>query len=189
MTLRIVSQPGAEPATAAEVKTDARIDTTALDTTIDLLITAARKVAEDRTGRAFITQTWELVLDTFPSNEIEIGMLPIQLITSVKYYDSANVLQTMAAADYALDDDTLPGWVLPAYGVSWPSTYDIANAVIIRFIAGYGAAAADVPAELRMWIRAQAALAARNPDGLLDGRAAPIPFIDGLLDSYRLRWI
>jgi uncharacterized phiE125 gp8 family phage protein len=118
-----------------------------------MLITAARKVAENITGRGFITQTWELVIDKFPAKEIEIGMLPIQSITSVKYYDTAGVLQTLSAStDYAADVDTLPGWVLPAQDFTWPDTLDMAQAVIVRFVAGYGAAGSSVPAEIRMWI-------------------------------------
>jgi uncharacterized phiE125 gp8 family phage protein len=189
MTLRIITAPAVEPALNSEVKLDARIDTSALDAPIDMLITAARKVAENRTGRSFITQTWEQVLDKFPAKEIEIGMLPIQSVTSVKYYDSAGVLQTMSTADYTLDVDTLPGWLLPAFGVSWPSTHDVAQAVIIRFVAGYGSAATDVPAEIKMWIRAQVAASIDHQDGLMDGRAVPLPFIDGLLDHYRIRWL
>jgi uncharacterized phiE125 gp8 family phage protein len=156
---------------------------------IALLIPAARKVAENMTGRGLINQTWEQVYDKFPEREIEIGMLPIQSITSLKYYDADGVLQTMSAADYVLDQDTLPGWVLPAYNFDWPSTYDSAQSVIIRFVSGYGAAGASVPAEIRMWISAQCAAAYNNPHGLLDGKAATLPFIDGLLDSFRVRWL
>jgi len=156
---------------------------------IALLIPAARKVAENITGRGLILQTWEQVYDKFPAREIEIGMLPIQSITSVKYYDVDGVLQTVANTDYVLDVDTLPGWVLPAYGFSWPATYDSAQSVIIRFVAGYGAAGSDVPAEIKMWISAQCAAAYNNPSGLMDGKAAALPFIDGLLDGHRIGWL
>lgn len=159
---------------------------TTSDPMLAMLIASARKVAEDRTGRAFITQTWEKVLDAFPVNELELGMLPGQSIASVKYYDSAGALQTMDAADYVLDSDTIPGWVLPAYGVSWPSTYGVAQAVIVRFLAGYGATGASVPSEIRMWISAQVAASYRNPSGLMEGKAQPLPFIDHLLDAYRI---
>lgn len=161
------------------------VNTTA-DPMLRMLISGARKVAEDRTGRVFITQTWEQVLDAFPTSELEIGMLPIQSITSVKYYDSDGALQTIDAADYVLDTDTLPGWVIPASGVSWPSTYDAAQAAIVRFVAGYGSTGASVPNEIRMWISAQVAAAYRNPTGLLEGNPQPLPFIDHLLDAYRI---
>jgi uncharacterized phiE125 gp8 family phage protein len=176
---------------------------TTSDPKLRMLIAAARQVAENITGRAFITQTWELVLDQFPSSwsssswhhhhpqssgrEIEIGMLPIQSVTSVKYYDAAAALQTVDEADYALDVDTLPGWLLPAVGFDWPSTLDMAQAVVIRFVAGYGDSGVDVPAEIRMWIAAQVKAAWDNPDGLADNRYAKLPFLDGLLDAYRLR--
>ena len=161
---------------------------TTSDPMLSMLITAARRVAEDRTGRALITQIWEQVLDEFPANEIQISMMPIQSIASVKYYDTDGVLQTMDAANYTTDVDTIPGWLLPAVNVDWPSTYDMSQAVIIRFVAGYGSAGSSVPAEIRMWISAQVAAAYNNPDGLLmEGKAAALPFIDGLLDAYRIR--
>lgn len=161
---------------------------TTSDPMLAMMITAARKMAEVRTGRSLITQTWEQVLDKFPANEISIGMMPIQSITSVKYYDADGVLQTMSAADYTTDVDTLPGWLLPATDVDWPSTYDMSQAVIIRFVSGYGSTGASVPAEIRMWISAQVAAAYNNPDGLLmEGKAAALPFIDSLLDAYRIR--
>jgi uncharacterized phiE125 gp8 family phage protein len=162
---------------------------TTSDPMLAMLIKAARQVAENITGRGLITQTWEQVLDKFPAKEIEIGMLPILSITSVKYYDETGALQTMSSADYVLDQDTLPGWVLPAQDVSWPSTMDMAQAVIIRFVAGYGAAGSSVPANIRMWISAQCAAAYNNPDALMDGKYVCLPFLDGLLDPYRLRWL
>jgi uncharacterized phiE125 gp8 family phage protein len=162
---------------------------TTSDPMLGMLIKAARKVSENVTGRGLITQTWERVLDKFPSKEIEIGMLPIQSVTSLKYYDDASVLQTMDAADYVLDVDTLPGWVLPAQDVTWPTTLDMAQAVIVRFVTGYGSAGSSVPAEIRMWISAQCAAAYNNPDALMDGKYACLPFIDGLLDAYRIRWL
>jgi len=161
---------------------------TTTDPLLGMLITGARTAAEQRTGRALITQTWEQVYDAFPANEIEIGMLPIQSIASVKYYDAAGALQTLDPSNYVLDADKLPGWLLPATGVTWPSTYDMANAVIIRFIAGYGAAGGSVPAQIRMWVAAQIKASFDAPDGLIAGNTQPLPFIDGLLDAYRIKW-
>lgn len=160
---------------------------TTSDPMLGMLITAARSIAEQRTARAFITQTWELLLDVFPTKEIEIGMLPLQSIASVKYYDSDGVLQTMDTADYVLDIDAVPGWLLPAYNVTWPATYAIAQAVIIRFVAGYGAAGSSVPAEIRTWICAQVAAAYRNPSGLLEGNPATLQFLDHALDTHTIR--
>lgn len=157
------------------------------DPLLALLITAARKVAEVRTGRALITQTWEQVLDAFPARGVELNALPIQVIDSVKYYDTEGVLQTLDPSAYTVDDDTLPGWLLPAYDTEWPDTLDTAQAVRIRMTVGYGATGASVPEEIRAWISAQVAASYDAPDGLMDGRAVSLPFIDGLLDPYRIR--
>jgi len=162
---------------------------TTSDPMLTMLIKTARQVAENITGRGLITQTWEQVLDKFPEKEIEIGMMPIQSITSVKYYDEAGALQTVNPTNYVLDVDTIPGWVLPAINVSWPSTMDIAQAVIIRFVSGYGNAGSSVPAEIRMWISAQVAAAYNNPDALMDGKYTCLQFIDGLLYPYRIYWL
>jgi uncharacterized phiE125 gp8 family phage protein len=184
MTLRLITGPSIEPVTLAEVKRDARIDGTELDSDVELAITTARLDAEAQTGRVLITQTWELVLDKFPENEIQIGMLPVQSIESVKYYDGNGTLTTIDPVYYSLDADTLPGWVLPAYSYDWPTTQDIANAVLIRVVAGYGAGATDVPAPIRQWIRYRAASSPTLLTGLPESK-----HMDALIDQYRLHWI
>lgn len=184
MSLRLITAPASEPVTVDEVKFDASIDGSESDVVIASLIKAARIEAEKRTGRALITQTWELVLDAFPAAEIEIGKLPVSTITSVKYYDTNGVQQTLASDKYALDADTLPGWVLPAYGTDWPDTYDMANAVVIRFVAGYGDASA-VPDDIKLWIRAHAAREADKGQN----QVVVSDFVDGLLDQYKLSFL
>lgn len=185
---RLITAPTVEPATVAEVKLDARIDITELDDTIEILITAARMQAEDITGRALINQTWELVLDKFPVDDrIRVEKLPIGSITSVKYYDVDGVLQTLSASLYALDADNLPGWIYPVEGESWPSVRDQENSVIIRFVAGYGAAASDVPAPIRYWIRAQAAAAIQQQSDQAD-KSVNMQFVTDLLNAYKLSW-
>lgn len=190
MTLRIHTPPAAEPVTVDEIKLAGRITGTALDARITSLIPAARRLAESLTGRALILQTWECVLDAFPENDLRIGMLPIQSVTSVKYFDPDGVLQTMDPGDYVLDVDTLPGWLLPAYGVSWPATRCQAQAVTVRFVAGYGNTGADVPAELKEWITVQVCAAIEHPTRLSHGniiQELPRGFADALLDDYRIR--
>lgn len=189
MTLRLITGPSVEPATVAEVKLDARIDGGELDETIGLLITSARQSAEEITGRALITQTWELVLDRFPFDDrIEIGKLPISSVTSVKYYDVDGVLQTLDSSLYAVDVDTLPGWIYPVEGESWPSVRDEENSVIIRFVAGYGDSASDVPAQIRYWIRAQAAAAIQSQSDQVD-KSPTMQFVNDMLNPYRLHWV
>jgi len=189
MTLRIITPPAVEPVTVAEVTTWARIDNQASDSILSMLITAARRLAERRTGRALITQTWEQVLDAFPIDALRLGMMPIQSVTSLQYYDSSYALQTVDSQNYVLDANTQPGWLLLALNAAWPTAGDVANSVIARFVAGYGASGSDVPSDIRMWISSQVAAAYDNPYGLMDGKAADLQFIDAALDSYRVNWL
>lgn len=189
MALKLITAPAAEPILLATAKAHLRVDHANDDTLIDALITAARQAAEDRTGRAIITQTWELVLDAFPANEIQIAKPPVTGITSVKYIDTAGAEQTLGTDQYLLDADAFPGWLLLAYGASWPDTQDAANAVRIRFTCGYGASESAVPAALRQWMLiAIATMYAQREATSVGLSVAEVPrnFIDGLLDPYRL---
>jgi uncharacterized phiE125 gp8 family phage protein len=110
-------------------------------------VVTARRHVEELTGRALITQTWDLFLEAFPS---EIALRPrLQTVTHVKYIDTNGTLQTLATSQYTVDANAEPGRIVPAYGVSWPGTRSVPNAVQVRFVAGYGLTSDTVPQELR----------------------------------------
>lgn len=189
MTLRLVNAPTTEPVTVAEVKLDLRIDESEFDTQLAMLITAFRKRAEDITGRALMPQTWELLLDKFPAvADIAIGLLPITAVTSLKYYDTNGVLQTLDASNYELDKDTLPGWINQTEAGQWPSVRSQKNSVIALLAAGYEDAAA-VPSEFKYWIRLQVQKAFTAGSHLVAG-STPAKIEDdtlnSMLDAYKV---
>jgi uncharacterized phiE125 gp8 family phage protein len=188
MAHKLITAPTVEPLDATTLKLWCRIDGSDEDTLLtSLFIPAARLACENATGRALITQTWESVLDGWPAaSAIELLRAPVIAITSVKYIDTAGVEQTMDSADYALDKDSEPGWLLPAYDTDWPEARDTANAVRVRYTAGYGATAADVPQALRMWIALHAAAAYQSREAASDKPLHINPALDGLLDPYRV---
>lgn len=146
--LKTITGPATEPISLADAKAHCHAGDDE-DAVITLYIAAARERAEFVTGRRFITQTVERVLDSFPTANIELPGSPVQSITSVKYLEAvAGVETTMPGADYVLDKDSEPGWLMPAYGTQWPSTHPTALAVRVRYVAGW-ADAASVPANLR----------------------------------------
>lgn len=151
LRLTLVTPPPIEPISVAEAKLHARIDETADDTLVAALITAAREMAESYTRRAFVTQTWKMFLDAFPSDtEIELPKAPLQSVTHVKTYDDADVATVFAASGYFVDASTRPGRIVLRDAASWPTTATrVANAIEVQFICGYGNAPTDVPLKIR----------------------------------------
>ena len=64
MRLNPTSSPAVEPVTIAEAQSFLRIDDGDDSVSLASLITAARDWAERTSGRALITQTWEMILDS-----------------------------------------------------------------------------------------------------------------------------
>lgn len=186
MTLRYVSGPTTEPVTLAQAKAHLRVDHDAEDALISALIVTARGMAEHKIGRALGTQTWTRTLDKFPDGALELGMPPVQSITSVSYIDAAGDEQTLSTSDYILDSVQAPGWVLPSSDLgAWPSTADTINAVTVTFVTGW--AAASVPQEIKQYILMHVASMYDRRDAVSDvgNNAAYLPFVDRLLD----RWV
>ena len=189
MPLKLITAPAVEPISLAEAKAHLRVDAASEDTLIGLLIGSARQAAEHELGRSLITQTWELVLDAFPAGQIEIPAGGVASVVSVKYHDAAGVEQTLDTADYIVDTDSTPAHVVLADGSGWPSTADRPAAVRVRFIAGFGATAADVPASIRHWMLLHIGSGYANRESVAAG--APVVELPGryhaaLLDPYRV---
>lgn len=147
MALKLVTGPAEEPITLAEAKSHCRIDFTDDDTLLAGLIIAARNQAEAITRRALVTQTWDLLLDRFP-RQIDVPRAPLLSVTSINYIDDAGVSQLLASTEYKVDANSEPARITEAYGKTWPTTRREINAVTVRFVAGFGAAA-DVPQAIK----------------------------------------
>lgn len=73
MQLSLVIPPIVEPITLAQAKAHLRVDTPNDDALITELISASREFAEGICRRAFCTQGWKLVLDSWPSPAMNIS--------------------------------------------------------------------------------------------------------------------
>lgn len=137
------------PVTLEECKEEIGIlDDDTQDNRIRRLIRTATKHIENDSRIIVMTQTYQLYLDRFPSDVIEIRRCPVASLTHVKYYLD-DVLTTWAAANYQTDIITEPARLWPVNGQYWP-TADVNkfNAVQIEFVAGY-ASASVVPDEIK----------------------------------------
>lgn len=189
MTTRLITPPANEPVTLAEAKLHLRVDHNADDALIEALITGAREQCEHLIGRSLLPQTWEKTLDSFPLFEnIELLNPCIISITSIKYISAITANEvTLAANQYSLDKDSEPGWVMSATDFVWPDTLPVANAVRVRYVAGY-ANAASVPSSIKNWIKLAIDTAYENRGGLADKSMGLLPhdFYSGLLDRHRI---
>ncbi len=147
MALQLTSPPAEEPITAAEVKVHSRVSGAAEDPLLTQLIGAARRRAEADTKLAFVTQAWTWYLDAFP-RFFELPLNPVQSVTAIKYLDDAGVEQTLDSAVYRSDLFSRPARVTTDFGQTWPTSYPVANAVRLEFVAGFGTAA-DVPDNIK----------------------------------------
>jgi uncharacterized phiE125 gp8 family phage protein len=149
--MKVITPPAIEPVTLANVREQLGINNAA-DTASDAVITRriieARQWVEGFIRRALISQTLEVRMDCFPEY-IQLPHPPVISVTSVKYIDTDGTEQTMSSSDYVLDDYPLVPFIREAYGTTWPSTRDEPNAVRVRYVAGYGSNATDVPQLIR----------------------------------------
>ena len=152
----MVTAPVGYPVTLDEARHQVQQAGTVDDDYLGLVVLpAATERAESATGRALLTQTWDLTLDRFPDDRyIEIPRPPLVSVTHVKYYNTSGTLVTLTAnTDYVVESGARlrRGRVgLLASGV-WPVPRDQQGAVIVRFICGYGTSQ-SVPALLKAGI-------------------------------------
>lgn len=164
MPLTLVTPPQSEPISVAEVRHQIRQGDSIDDGYIgSVLIPAVRERFEKATGRAAITQTWDYVLDGFPSCDfIDIPKPPLQSVTYVRYIDTGGTTQTMTVTtDYLVQAPSGPraarGRVYLPFSESWPTPLSQIGAVTIRFICGYGSTTDSVPALVRQAMLVDAA--------------------------------
>ena len=204
MRLNPILPPALEPVTIAEVQAFLRIDGADENVLLSSLITTARDWAERTSGRAFITQTWEMILDSpdekafrnicrnlrygMITNQdavlingfwyedyraIEIPRPPLQQIVKIEVIGYDGVKIEVPKTSYMVDlGGENPGRVTLGIGSAWPWQRGFSS-FIITLKAGYGDAAADVPAIIKTAIlQAVAHLYEHRDDADLDESAA-----------------
>jgi uncharacterized phiE125 gp8 family phage protein len=179
MNLVIVTPPTEEPVSLANAKLQMRVDHTADDTLIGIIIAAAREQCEEISRRAFVTQTLRLSLDAWPCEEnyISLPRPPLQSVTSVKYTDWNGAEYTLSAStDYLVDIDSEPGRVVLRSGAAWPgAVLCSAGAIKIIYVAGFGAATA-VPKKYQQAVQILAAHFYENRETASPDSLSEIPF-------------
>ena len=135
----ITSTTPAPLVTVAEAKLHSRIDTAEDDLLLSGYIAAATELVEQETGQHFVQRECTIYYDDWPAGDcLKLPVYPLQAVNSVKYLDADNDLQTMSAADYAVDLTSIMPRISLVNGASWPSAdlYPV-SAVAIAVTSGY----------------------------------------------------
>lgn len=173
MRSTLVEPPAVEPVSVAEAKVQAVIEHDEHDDMVSRLIMAARQEAEQKTGRALITQTWRQRGNS-NGGAVELRRWPALEIVNVS--DSRGELPSTEWAAQ-LGDSPVVEPVVRFEGV-----------VTVTYKAGYGAEPEAVPAPIRQWIVATAASLYEHRERTVTGTiTAKLEFLDGLLDTYMVQ--
>jgi uncharacterized phiE125 gp8 family phage protein len=203
MPLQMVTPPVLEPVSLDEVKHHLRVDIEDDDALITALITAARQAAESITQRQLMPATHRLVLDGFvrpqgrafggcasmlPSDVLLLTPCPVRQVNTVQYLDMNGAVQSLSPNDYVVDLACEPARVSPAFGRMWPAALPQIGSVSVSFDTGY-ADKESVPEGIKAWIKLRVgAMYAHREEitATTRGRLDSLPFVDGLLDPYKL---
>ncbi len=162
MQVMCLVPPASEPVSLAEAKAWLRLDTSDEDDIVTALISSARAAIEVHTSRLFVTQTWRLTLDDWPTVPtgfcsvappgnamMTLPLAPIASITAIRVYDAGGAPQVMAPASYVLRGPPEDRWI--DFIVAPPSPGQTRGGIEVDVIVGVGAPA-DVPQALRQAI-------------------------------------
>lgn len=149
----LVTAPAVKLASVAEAKANSRVDHSDEDDLIGDLIDAAIAHMDGYAGvlgRCMVNQTWQQKFANWGGRRCVRLPFPDVSSATITYYDENNVEQTVSSALYEIVDDEKSSLVVFKDGFTKPSLYsDLAAPITIEFVAGYGAAATDVPVALK----------------------------------------
>lgn len=183
MTLMLIAGPAEEPVTLAEARAHLRLDADGEDTLLGALVTAARTALEAETRRAFVTQSWRLLLDDWPAKPIRLPLAPVQSVTAVTVATMSGAMVPLDPAFYEVDAKGEPPRIAAKRGQAWPMPATRLAGIAVDFTAGYGAAAA-VPAPLKQAVLLLAAHWFENREPLGNGAELPLT-VSALVARYR----
>lgn len=101
-------------------------------------------------GRALVTQAWKFRLNAWPCSRIDLPLVPVQSVSSVKYWSTTQL--ELATSNYRVHTDGVTPYLTWTTTASLPSYDDRDDAIEVQFVAGYGAPK-DVPADIKAAIK------------------------------------
>ena len=184
MSLILTSPPAVEPVSLVEAKAHLRVPHADDDAYITTLISAARRLIEQRSGLRLINQGWSLFVDCWPDRpDLSLGLSPVSAISDIITFSDADATSTYDAAHYYLDAATKPCRVVLRNGRLAPRGSRPVNGIEVRFVAGFGATGAAVPQDLRQALLVIIAHWFQNR-GDAEANFPPLPALE-IINTYR----
>ena len=179
MSLRLITPPAALAVSLEAARLSARLDGPEADVELRQVIGQHTRDAEHETGRALVQQTFRLTLDKFPP-AVRLEHPPILAVDHIKFYDTNGVRQILHPDDYLVDNESEPGYIVPAPGRAWPATQARISAVEVQYSCGYGVDDSTVPDEIKGYILGKVA------EHFAPAGTPKSEFLGGLLDRARV---
>lgn len=179
----LLAGPAEEPVSLADAKAYLRVDDGAEDALITTLCSAARLHVEGVTGRAMIFQSWRLVLDAWPTERsIGLPVGPVESLTAITVFDEDDEAHELDLAPFSVQAWRL---MLPRM-IDAPAVRERLG-LEVDYVAGHGADAAAVPADLKQACLVLVGYWFENRDAVIvagSGAVVPAGF-DRLVSPYR----
>lgn len=178
----LLTGPAAEPLVLQDFKDFLRITHDAEDAILALLITTARQMVESLTRRLLLTQDWRLVLDAWPPSGLILPPLaPVSGLIAARLRHRTGGETVLPLSRFTLRGDRTPP-VIAFEREAMPAPDQPVGGIELDLRLGYGASAAQVPADLVQAVRLLAAHLYEHRDA----SEAPLPeAVRGLIAPYR----
>lgn len=184
----LVTAASSDPVTTAEARAYCRIDGTADDAALALLIPVATEYVQERCGQQLIQATLLETWDCWPC-EFELDRYPVVSVSTVKYYDADGTLTTISSSNYHVDTYSRPPRIVPVSSYTWPEHQDgRPSAIEVTYVAGYSSSA-TVPAKIKTAIKALVYHLFNLPGPVLTTGAVPqqLPYhLESLIEMARI---
>ncbi|MGE0627335.1 MAG: head-tail connector protein, partial [Hyphomicrobiaceae bacterium] len=119
------------------------------DAFLSSLIVTSRLHVEQALGLALVSQSWAWTLDAWPSDSsVVLPMRPVDSIESITLFAADGSPAELETWRYVLDGGATPPRLLPT-ATRFPDPGARALGIEIRFTAGFGSTAAEVPQPIR----------------------------------------
>jgi uncharacterized phiE125 gp8 family phage protein len=150
--IQIVTPPAVELVDGTDVQTFLRLDSDDYNDRLQQFATSARIMAENYTRRAFITQTWQLMLDykdVFKNYDyIVLPRPPLQSIANITTYNDVGTSIAQNDTSYFADTFSEPGRAVLKTGYTWNYTR-MRTGMVVEYVCGYGDTADKVPQDIQ----------------------------------------